>query len=196
MNKKLLRTYICISLLFVTSYHASASSMTLPQNESNFWKLSPFRIGSHLLWGSKLGQDFWESNASSLNESLQKFKDAKNNDAKIKILQDVMEQSSKSYQNVIGELESKYRTAMSYIIDQFQNVEPNSKIVYLPDTKLVTMYKKDASDREISKIMADLLKKADEHLKKQSSSLFPSSPIPPISPVTINIPGPTTQQSS
>lgn len=191
MNKKLMLSILCISLLQAT---VNYTSMILPQDETGIWKWSPFRMGSHLIWGKKLGQDFWESNASELKSQLAKFKAVTKNEEKTQILQDVLNKSAEAYQNVIKGLEANYRTAMSYIVEQFQNESPDSTILYLPDNKLVTMYKKDASDQEKAKIMLDLLRKADDAMKAKKSSLIPDNNQQSINPITINVNQPKGKQ--
>ncbi|MBI2345006.1 hypothetical protein HYV10_02965 [Candidatus Dependentiae bacterium] len=158
--------------------------MILPQNESGIWKWSPFRIGSHMIWGQRLGQDFWETNASELKSQLNNFKSAKTNEDKVRILQDVMTKSADAYQNVIEGFKNNYRTTMSYIIEQFQNESPDSTILYLPDNKLVTMYRKDVPDEEKTKLMYNLLRKADEINAKKRTTILPTN-----TPQTVLTPG-------
>jgi len=181
MNKKLILKISTIVLLNFNNHyeliHASDTPMMLPQNESQVWKWSPFRMGSHLLWGKKLGQDFWETNSSELGTALSQFKNATNNEEKSKILKNVMEKSAKAYEGVIEGLQSNYRTAMSYIIEQFQNETPDSTIIYFPDHKLVTMYKKDAPDSEKAKIMFDLLKETKRAMEEKEKNVLNISPV-------------------
>jgi hypothetical protein len=189
MNKKLLFTICIITLSHYASNHTS-SSMILPQDETGVWKWSPFRMASHAVWGTKLGQDFWESNSTELSTALAQFKNSTNDDEKTKILKRVMENSANAYQKVIDTLQSNYRSTMSYIVEQFQNASPDSTILYFPDHKLVGMYKKNAPDEEKAQVMFKLLQETKKAMdaKKSKLPISTSDSTPAnIPPVTVNV---------
>jgi hypothetical protein len=183
MNKKLLLSTLCISLLHITIHFASAtdeSKMILPADESGVYKWSPFRMTSHAIWGNKLGQDFWEANSTELNTALNSFKEAESakeakvatpeiKKAKLKeqtvLLKNVMEKSAAAYEQVINTLQTNYRTAMSYIVEKFQAESPSSTILYFPDNKLVALMPKNASDEEKYNVMHKLLKETSDIVK-------------------------------
>ena len=146
--------------------------------------------------GSKTRARFLESNATELSTALAQFKQAKNDGDKTSIFRKkVMEKSADAYQNVIGTLQKNYRSAMSYIIEQFQNESPDSTILYFPDHKLITMYKKNAPDEEKAEIMYKLLQETKRAMDAKKSNLpISTTPVPAIPPVQVNVnPAPAQQ---
>lgn len=155
--------------------------------------------GLEWLFGKKsLEESYWDANHTRLEEALQQFKTASDDDSKTQILQRVMTVSSAEYEKEItdltqsiADLKTNYRKTMSHIVEKFQKESPSSTIIYLPDNKLVAMMKKDDSDEDKAQVMWKLLQKAKD-LVQAKAKAAPKGPgdvatIPPVSPVTVHV---------
>lgn len=186
MNKKLL-----IAISIATLVHTTIIPMgyvTTPLGYAVAPVKYTYRKIRDWVWGKNIGQAYWEANETELNDTLNQFKLTSDDAVKTKILENVMTKSSAEYETQINELQQKidelksnYRKSMSYIIEKFQAESPDSTIIYLPDNKLVGILKKDSSDEEKTRVMFNLLQKANDLVKakaKQASGVSNLTPTP------------------